>query len=111
MHLRNRHGKIVDGVPFYVVASLAFMFVISLGPFYGSLFGLSIEAGVVASLVVSFVCGCLAFYRFVWTVDPEFRGEIPVDVRFRNLGYAAITFFLLLVLLLIPVIPIVTAAP
>jgi hypothetical protein len=108
MHLRNRRGKSVDPVPFIVVASLAFMFVISLGPIYGTLFGLSITAGVVVSLVVSLGCGCAAFYRLVWTVDPDLRAEIPVSVRFRNLGYATLAFFFLLVLLLIPVIPLVT---
>ena len=108
MHLRNRHGKSVDPVPFIVVASLAFMFVISLGPLYGTLFGLSIATGVVASLVVSIGCGCAAFYRFVWTFDPESSAEIPASARFANLGYAALAFFLVLLLLLIPVIPRIT---
>ncbi|WP_411964866.1 hypothetical protein [Haloferax sp. YSMS24] len=108
MNLRNRHGKSVDAVPFIVVASLAFMFVISLGPLYGTLFGVPIAMGVVASLVVSVGCGCAAFYRFVWAFDPEFRSEIPASVRFKNLGYAALAFFLVLVLLLIPAIPRIT---
>lgn len=108
MPLRNRHGKRVDAVPFIVVASLAFMFVISLGPLYGTLFGLPIATGVVASLVISVGCGCAAFYRFVWAFDPERMAEIPASVRFQNLGYAALVFFLVLVLLLIPVIPRIT---
>ncbi|KAB1187179.1 MULTISPECIES: hypothetical protein [Haloferax] len=104
MHLQNRHGKNVDPVPFLVVASLAFMFVISFGPLYGTIFGLSIAMGVVGSLVVSVGCGMLAYYRFVWTVDPDHRAEIPPSVRMQNLGYATIAFFLLLVLLLLPVV-------
>ncbi|KAB1192929.1 hypothetical protein GJR96_05505 [Haloferax sp. MBLA0076] len=104
MYLRNRHGKSVDAVPFFVVASLAFMFVVSFGPFYGTLFGLSIAAGLVGSFVVTVGCSCVAYYRLVWTVDPDLRAEIPVSVRLRNLGYAALALFFLLVLLLLPVI-------
>ena len=104
MRLRNRHGQSVDAVPFLVVTGMALMFLVSFGPLYGTIFGLSIEAGVGASLVVFVGCGCGAYYRLVWTVDPEVRTEIPAHVRFRNLGYAALAFFLLLVLLLIPVL-------
>ncbi|WP_416838112.1 hypothetical protein [Haloferax sp. DFSO52] len=104
MQLRNRHGKGVDPVPFFVVASLAFMFVISFGPLYGTLFGASIGMGIVGSLVVSVGCWGLAYYRFVWTVDPELRGEIPVSERFKNLGYATLAFFCLLVLLMLPIL-------
>lgn len=104
MNLRNRHGKRVDAVPFLVVASLAFMFVISFGPLYGTLFGLSIAAGVVGSLVVVFGCSCVAYYRLVWTLDPDHRAEIPVSARLANLGYAGVALFALLVLLLIPVV-------
>lgn len=102
MKLTNRHGTPVDPVPFFVVASLAFLVSFSYGPFYCMALGLSLSLGFAVSGLVFLLAASASYYRLVWTARPELRGEIPADQRLRRLVYAILVGIALLALLSLP---------
>lgn len=102
MKLTNRDGTPVDPVPFFVVASLAFLVSFSYGPFYCMALGLSLSWGFVVSGVVFLLVAGASYYRLVWTARPELRGEISAEKRLWRLCYAILVGIALLVLLLLP---------
>jgi hypothetical protein len=103
--LTNRHGMLVDPVPFLVVSSLAFLVSFSYGPIYLLALGLSLPVALAVSGVL-FVCATGAAYhqmdQMVLTTRPALRGEIPPERRLRRLVYAVVVGLALVVLLSLP---------
>ena len=99
---RNRHGTAVDPVPFLVVAALAFLVSFSVGPIYGLSFGLPLDLAIVASAICCAVAVLGSYHQMVWTARPDLRAEIPPSDRLVRIGYAAVAFGLILVLLSLP---------
>ncbi|TMT87216.1 hypothetical protein E2L06_11730 [Haloterrigena sp. H1] len=104
MHLRNRHGTPVDPVPFVVVVGLTFMVLLSFGPLYGRELGLALETAIVLSAALFAVAAVVAFYRQVWTFDPEMTGSVPSAVRAERLFYLIPILAALIVALSVPLI-------
>ena len=99
---QNRHGTAVDPVPFFVVSAFTFLLSFSVGPIYGLSFGLSIELALAASAACCVAAVVGSYYRLVWTARPDLRAEIPASARLERIGYAAVGFGLLLVLISLP---------
>ena len=104
MHLRNRHGTPVDPVPFVVVVGLTFMVLLSFGPLYGRELGLALETAIVLSAALFAVAAVVAFYRQVWTFDPETNGTVPSVVRAERLFYLIPILTALIIALAIPLL-------
>ncbi|SFR32040.1 hypothetical protein [Halogeometricum limi] len=104
MRPRNRHGEPVDPVPFLVVSGVALLLCVSFGPLYCAAFGLDFSVGVPLSLAVAAGVAVVSYHRYVWTTDPELRGEVPVDARFRRLLYGGLVLALVFALLSIPLL-------
>ncbi|WP_228546173.1 hypothetical protein [Halegenticoccus tardaugens] len=104
LRLRNRRGAPVDPVPFFVVASLAFLLTLSFGPAYGRALGLSYSAAFGGSVVAFVLLSTLAYYRMIWTARPDLRAEIPAPQRLLRLIYAMIALFFLMLLLALPLL-------
>ncbi|MDS0475821.1 hypothetical protein [Natrinema sp. 1APR25-10V2] len=102
MPLRNRHGVPVDPVPFVVVVGLAFMILLSFGPLYGQALGLSLEAGIAASVALFLVALTVAFHRQVWNADPE--ALVPAALRAERLFYLIPILTALIVALAVPLL-------
>lgn len=102
MRPRNRNGDPVDPVPFAVVAGVGVLLCVSFGPLYCAALGVDFAVGVPLSLLVAAAVCAAAYYRYVWTENPELRGELPPEARFRRLLYGGVILFLTLVLLSIP---------
>ncbi|USZ71586.1 hypothetical protein [Natronosalvus halobius] len=102
--LRNREGTPVDPVPFFVVAGLAVMLVLSFGPLYGQAIGVGLEYSAAGSIALSFVFTVGAYYRQVWTVRPEFVGVVPSEMRVERLYYLMLVLLVVVVGLAIPLV-------
>lgn len=102
MKLTNRRGTPVDPVPFFVVASLAFLVSFSYGPFYCMALGLSLSWAFAVSTFAFCLAAGASYYRLIWTARPELRGEIPAKKRLWRLFYATLVGIALLVLLALP---------
>ncbi|WP_224270652.1 hypothetical protein [Haloprofundus salinisoli] len=96
MRLGNRDGTPVDAVPFLVVASLTFGLTFAFGPAYGLSLGLPLTTAVAASAVVFAAATAAAYYRLVWTANPDIRREVPADVRLLKLLYFVLAVVLFL---------------
>ncbi|MFA1609811.1 hypothetical protein [Halobellus rubicundus] len=99
MLARNREGEPVDPVPFVVVAGSAWLLCLSFGPLYLDAFAVPWPRGLAVSAAAALVATVWAHRRFVWTVDPAVRREIPADLRFRRLCYGMIVFGVVFLLL------------
>jgi len=104
MELRNRHGRAVDPVPFAVVAVLAGTAAFSLGPGYLLTLGLSLPAALATCAGVAALTTAVAHRRFVWTVRPELRREVPVELRLRRLLYGGVALVALVPLFALPLV-------
>jgi len=104
MQLRNRHSRAVDPVPFAVVAALAGAATFSLGPGYLLTLGLSLRAALVACAGATVLTTAVAYHRFVWTVRPELRSELPVELRLRRLLYGGVALVALVPLFALPLV-------
>ena len=104
VELTNARGRPVDPVPFLVVAALAFLVSFSYGPIYLMELGLSLPAALGVSTGVFVSLSALAYYRLVWRVRPELRGEVPAERRLRAIVYAALVVAGLLGLLALPLL-------
>ncbi len=102
MQLQNRHRRAVDPVPFVVVAVLAGTATFSLGPGYLLTLGLSLRAALVACAGATVLTTVVAYHRFVWTVRPELRREVPVELRLRRLLYGGVALVALVPLFALP---------
>lgn len=102
--LRNRHRHEVDAVPFVVVALLAFAVAFTFGPGYLLELGLSLDRALLVCAAVTAGTTALAYYRLIWTVRPDVRGEVPAWMRLRSLIYAGLLLFGLAVLLWLPLL-------
>ncbi|MFC7213376.1 hypothetical protein ACFQO4_04675 [Saliphagus sp. GCM10025334] len=104
MRFRNREGVPVDPVPFFVVAGLACMLVLSFGPLYGQALGAGLERSAAGSIVISLATTVGAYYRQVWTVRPELLETVPAGIRAERLFYLMVVLAALIVGLAIPLI-------
>ncbi|MFC6874076.1 hypothetical protein [Halobellus marinus] len=92
MNVRNREGEPVDPVPFAVVAGSAWLLCLSFGPLYLDAFAIPWPRGLAISTAIAFLTTVWAYRRYVWTVDPVVRREVPAKVRFRQICYGALVF-------------------
>ena len=104
MKLRNRDGVPVDPVPWFVVTAVAFAVAYSFGPGYFAAFGVPIDYGLVLSTGLFAVATVVTYYRFVWTVSPNRREEVPVGDRFERLVLATVACLGVVVLLALPLV-------
>jgi len=104
MELRNREGQGVDPVPWFVVTALAFVVTYSFGPGYFTALGLSIGQGVALSTGLFVATAGGTYYRFIWTLRPDHREEVPVGDRFERLVLAVLIGVALIGLLAIPLL-------
>jgi len=104
MELRNRHRRAVDPVPFVVVAVLAGTATFSLGPGYLLTLGLSLRVALAACAGAATLTTALAYHRFVWTVRPDLRREVPVELRLRRLLYGGVALVALVPLFALPLV-------
>jgi len=100
--MRNQNGELVDAVPFMVVAVMAVLLCLTYGPGYLLAFGVPVAAAVAWSATVAAVLSAMSFHRYVWTVRPELRQEVPAQLRLKRLLYGALILGLVLVGLTIP---------
>lgn len=96
MKLRNRNGTPVDAVPFLVVALLGVLLCFSYGPGYLLAFGVPLRAAVATSTAVAVGLSVASFHRYVWTVNPAMRAEVPAELRLKRLFYGAVILGLVL---------------
>ncbi|MXV63096.1 hypothetical protein GS429_13665 [Natronorubrum sp. JWXQ-INN-674] len=101
MRLRNRHGRPVDPVPFFVVVGLAFMILLSFGPLYGQALGLRLETAITLSTALFVVAGVGAYYWQVWTARPA-GTNVPAAVRGERLFYLILVLVALVIVLSLP---------
>lgn len=102
--MRNRNGTPVDPVPFLVVSALGFTVSFSFGPLYVMEFGASLSLALVVAATTTLATAAVAYHRYVWTVRPTLRGEIPAADRFQRLLYGVVGGFLLVVVLALPLV-------
>ena len=88
LQLHNHEGTPVDPVPFLVVSLLGIPILIGWGPLYLLEWGVPLAPAVAISIVLSAAVVVVAYYRFVLTVYPELRAEVPVELRIRRLLYS-----------------------
>lgn len=100
----NRDGTPVDPVPFLVVTAMAFATCFAFGPAYLTALGAGLREAVLASGVVFLAATATGYYRLVWTVRPEMRGEVSAAVRFRRLAMLMVLALSLVVLLALPLV-------
>lgn len=102
MGLRNRDGDPVDPLPWITTVGLSFMLLFSIGPIYLQEYGLAFAPSMVvlAMLFVGVVVG--GYWRYVYTVRPDIRAEIPPEIRLQRLFYAVLAGILLLLAVSLP---------
>lgn len=100
--LRNREGERVDPIPFLVATGTAFLVTFSFGPVYCLALGLPIEAGLLACSLVFAGLTLAAHHRLVREHRPTLRGEVPPELRVRQLFYVALVAVGVLLLLTLP---------
>lgn len=103
MGLRNREGDRVDPMPWVVTVSLGFMLLFSIGPIYLHEYGLDPLPSMIALTVIFLGVIVISYWRFVHTVRPDLRGEIPPDVRIERLFYAILAGILVLIAVSLPI--------
>jgi hypothetical protein len=89
-------------VPWFVVTSAAFAVAYSFGPGYFAALGLPIPQGLAVSTGLFAAAAALTYYRYVWTLTPGHREEVPVGDRFERLVIAALCCIGAVVLLSLP---------
>ena len=104
MRPENRVGTPVDPVPFIVVAAFGFLFCYSYGPIYLMEFGAELGGALGYSTMVFLGVLGVAYYRLVWTAQPDLRSEIPAGLRLRRLLLAGLAVAGVFVLLSLPLI-------
>ena len=104
MDLPNREGRPVDPWPFVVVAGVGLLCVYSFGPLYLMALGASVTQALAVCTAVAAGVVAAAFHRYVWTVQPALRGEVPATERFRRLVYGALLLAAVLALLSLPLL-------
>jgi len=102
MGLRNRDGDPVDPMPWVVVVGLGFMLLFSMGPIYLQGYGLPLAPSVMVCSVLFLGLVGVSYWRYVYTVTPELRGEVPPEVRLERLFYAVLAGVLLLAAISLP---------
>jgi len=102
MQLRNRWGTPVDPVPWLVIVALSFTVSYAWGPIYFLSLGLSLSAGLVLSTIAFVAATLVSYHRFVLTMRPEVRRELPAQVRFRRLLEASLIGVVVLIGLVLP---------
>lgn len=102
MPIRNRDGDPVDPFPWVVTVGLGFMLLFSIGPIYLQEYGLSVVPTFLALSVAFLVLVAAGYWRFVYTVRPDLRAEIPPEVRLQRLFYAVLAGILLLLAVSLP---------
>lgn len=100
---QNARGDRVDPVPFLVTSLLAAMIVFAFGPIYAMEYGIGLASGIAISTGLTTALVGAAYHRLVWRARPEMRGEIPPEVRIRQLFYGVIAGILLLSALSYPI--------
>ena len=99
MRFRNHRGRDVDPVPFLVVASLAFLLSYSYIPITLMELGLSLVLALSVTTCGFCAVSALAYYRLVWTANPDIRAEIPVETRLKTILYVMLVAIGILALL------------
>jgi hypothetical protein len=102
MDVQNRHGQVVDPVPFFVVTGFVVLGVFSYGPIYLLELGLPLAWGVGVCGLVTVALTVGAYWRFVWTFNPDSLTEVPAAQRLERIIYGALILAAVLVLLSIP---------
>lgn len=87
MRLTNRDGSPIDPVPFFVIALLSGLVLVSWGPLYLKEHGVGEGVAVGVSVALSIVAAGVSYHRYVWAVDPQVREEVPAVTRYRRLLY------------------------
>lgn len=100
MELRNSEGTPIDPVPFLVVALLGICVAMAWGPLYLKSHGVGELLSIGVSGVFAVGTVGVAFYRFVWTENPNRREEVPASERFRTLLYATLIGIVVLLALI-----------
>lgn len=95
MRVRNSEGVPVDPVPFLVVALLSGTALVTFATPYLMAFGVNVGRALVVSLTLSVGAAALAYHRFIWTMDPLAREEVPAATRFLRLLYGIVVLVLL----------------
>lgn len=90
MRPSNSDGVPVDPVPFLVVALLAGTVFVAFGPPYLMAFGVALWVAVALSVFAALVATAFAYHRFVWTMNPLSREEVPAAARYLRLLYAIV---------------------
>lgn len=90
MRLRNRDGTPIDPVPFIVVSLLAALILVSWGPLYLVEHGLGLRTAIAVSVGLALVTVGIAYHRYVWTMNPTVREEVPAVTRYRRLVYGVV---------------------
>ena len=104
MQLRNRDGTPVDGVPFLVTTAAAFLVTYSFGPVYCLELGLRPPAAVAVTTAAFLAVAAVTYHRFVWTVSPVAREEVPAAQRLLRLVYGVVAATLLMLALSLPLV-------
>jgi len=104
MKIANKYGTPVDPVPFLVVAALAFTVSYTYFPAYFMALGAPLSVALVGATVLWLVVSAGAFYRYLWTARPDFRGEVPARARLRRLVYGALAGIGVIALLVLPLL-------
>lgn len=104
MRPENSRGTPVDPVPFLVVAAMGFLICYSFGPGYLMTFGVELSGALALSTVAFLATAAVAYHRFVWTVRPDLRAEIPADLRVRRLVLASLVVAGVFALLSLPLL-------
>ena len=102
--LQNRNGTKVDPVPFLVVSVLGFAVSFSFGPGYAMELGASLPTALGVATVATVLTVAVAYHRYVWTVRPGLRGEVPAADRFQRLLYGLLAGFLAVAALALPLV-------
>lgn len=104
MELRNARGTPVDPVPLIVVVATSFVVCYAFGPAYLAEFGLPLGWSLTVSTGVFLIVDAAAYYRLVWTVRPDLRGEVSAEKRLRRYFLGTLTGIVLMLLLLLPLL-------
>jgi|SRR6056297_2665291 len=104
MRLPNRDGAAVDPVPFVVNTGLSALLVCSFGPLYGQALGLTLSTAVAGSLGLSVGATLIAYYRQVWTAQPDIESELPAGLRAERLFHLMAILAVVIVVLAIPLL-------
>lgn len=104
MQLPNRHGSVVDPVPFVVTTGLTWMLLLSFGPLYGLALGVSLTVGfgVSTALGLGFTAG--AYYYQVWSATPEIDSNLPSRLGAERFFYLIAVLAVVLAGLAIPLL-------